>query len=131
MPIILGGGKCWKVRRHGDICAAFHWINQEPAIVLYPAHRRIGVTPFAIPLDSAYDYAETGHLIEKAALAADLMGFGSDRQTIHRIASIINDALPDLLSMPPEPGSVDTFGPRQGEEVKFTIDGTTVAEFGA
>jgi len=131
MPIILGGGKCWKVRQHGDLCVAFHWINKEPAMVLYPAYRRVGVTPFAIPLDSAYDYAEDARLIEKAALAADLMGYGADRPTIHRIASVINDALPDLLAMPPEPGSVDSFGPRHGEEVKFMVDGQTVAEFGA
>lgn len=127
MPIILGGGNCWKRRTHGDISVAFHWIKDEPAMVLFPTYRRgPGVTPFAVPLSVAFEYAEDALLVEKATLAAGLMGFSTDKAIVFRIASIINDALPDLLSMPPQlPKRPEGMG---DGELSIKIDGDTIAE---
>jgi hypothetical protein len=125
MPIILGGPTAWKVRRHGDVTIAFHWINDEPAMVLYPSYRRMGVTPFAIPLESAFDYAEDMHLVEKSTLACDLMGFGTDKSMVMRLARLINDSLPDLLHMPP--AKIERPRETQGELV-VKMDGQTILE---
>ena len=128
MPIILGGPTAYRVRRHGDIAVAFHWINKEPAMVLYP-HLRKDAVPFAIPLHCAWAYAEDAFLVEKAALAAGVMGMGDDKRIIFRIAGIINDALPDLLGMPPEPAAFE-YKPPVGGEMVVKVDGQTVANVG-
>jgi hypothetical protein len=48
------------VKRKGDIAIAFHWVNKEPAMVLFPARpNTLGATACVIPLASAQVRAPT------------------------------------------------------------------------
>jgi hypothetical protein len=107
--IVVGGKGAWKVKRKGDIAIAFHWINRDPSMVIFPVRpNTLGATACVIPLESAFKYAEktgypTPYCIAQAAKFAALMGMYTDRFTIHRIADAILESIEDLLDMPPEP----------------------------
>lgn len=109
MGIVVGGDKAWKIRRAGPVVVAYHWINEEPAMVVFPALPRQGAGAFVIPLDQAWAYADsqtgapTPHLLEATTRAADVMCMDQDRSTLRAIADAIVDGLPDLIVMPPEP----------------------------
>jgi len=128
MPIILGGGNCYRKRTHGDISVAFHWLNNEPCMVLFPTFRRgPGVTPFAVPLSCAWEYAEDEILVEKAYKACEIMGLGDDKGVVMKVARIMNDSLPDLIEMPPMP--VKPKESTGSGEMTIKVDGDKVAEF--
>lgn len=135
MGITVGGPGAWKVKRKGDIAIAFHWINREPTMVLFPVRpNTLGATACCIPLESAFKYARsdgfpTPYCIEQAAKYALLMGMYSDRFTIHRIADAILESIEDLLDMPPEPRALQE--KRRGRvvgEMTLKSDGKTIGE---
>lgn len=113
MGIVIGGDKAWRRYRKGDIAVALHWINGEPALVLFPAHltesRVRQVTPFCIPLSVAHEYvAADGHprllrAMQGATEAALCLGMTPELSVVHRIIDAIVEAIPDLVAMPPEP----------------------------
>lgn len=121
MGITVGGPGAWRVKQKGDIAVAFHWINQEPTMVLFPARpNTLGATACCIPLASAHKYAKadgypTDYCIAQSAKYAVLMGMYSDRFTIHRIADAILEGIEDLLDMPPEPRGLQKKGKVIGE----------------
>lgn len=135
MSFIVGGPKAWKVYRKGDIGISFHWVNGEPAMVLFPANRASSksVIPFAIPLGVAWQYANSDghpnlvHTLAAATDAARCLGMAPDLGTIHRIVDAIVDGIPDLVTMPPEPISHDT-APKLDGELSIKRDGETVIE---
>jgi len=106
--VILGGPTAWKVAVKGDVVRAYHWVNNEPAMCLYPRDRRLGAGAYVIPLSAASNYARadgypTAYLIEASARAAAIMGMDTSGFTIHRIADVIIEGIEDLVKMPPEP----------------------------
>lgn len=103
MGIMLGGDKARFVRVLGDLTISGQYVNDEPALVLWPSHRRDGVTPVVICLSVAFKYNEPAYLVRQSAHFARLMGFSDDPANVHRIAGVINDHLLDLIDMPPEP----------------------------
>lgn len=108
MGIIVGGPHAWKVERAGDLVRAFHWVNGEPALVLFPARKRHGAGAFIVCMSAAHRYAKsngypTKYSIEQAYRAAALMAMDTAKQTIHGIVTAILDGIPDLIRMPPEP----------------------------
>jgi hypothetical protein len=121
MGLVVGGKGAWRVKRKGDIAIAFHWVNKEPAMVLFPARpNTLGATACVIPLASAHAYAQpngypTQYCIAQAAKYAALMGMYTDRFTIHRIADAILENIEDLLDMPPEPRQLER--ERQGRVI--------------
>ena len=135
MSFIVGGPKAWKVYRKGDVGVGFHWINGEPAMVLFPSSRQtgLGVVPFVLPLEVAWQYADSsGHpnllnALPAAIDAARCLGMSSDPGTLHRIIDVIVDGIPDLVAMPPEP---DWTKPRPtGDDVlSIKRDGEVVLE---
>jgi hypothetical protein len=132
MGITVGGAGAWKVKRMGDIAIAFHWINREPTMVLFPVRpNTLGATACCIPLESAFKYANadgypTPYCIEQAAKYALLMGMYSDRFTIHRIADAILENIEDLLDMPPEPRAMREKRGRVVGEMTLKSGGKTV-----
>ena len=106
--IALGGDKAWKVFRKGELVVAFHWVNKEPAMVLFPVRKRLGGSAFVIPLPVAHAYADrsgypTVEAVARCIKAANVMAMGTDKYTVHNIMTAILDLMPELMAMPPEP----------------------------
>lgn len=126
MPIILGGDTARFTRRKGDICAAFQYVNDEPAMCLFPAIKRSHSGSFIICESAAYQYVDTRYLIQSAIKAADVMGMDQTKQTITRIADCILLWMDDLLMMPPKPEDLVEEAARKAQrdaEATLTING--------
>lgn len=138
MGVVVGGANAWKVKRKGDIVVAFHWVNGEPAMVLFPARPNTALKPTAciIALSAAFKYARsdgypTKYTVEQAGKFALLMGMYNDRFTVHRIADVILENIEDLLDMPPEPQAFHAEDKRKRRvigEMTFRSEGKVVAE---
>jgi hypothetical protein len=107
MGMVVGGETAWKVRTQKDLVVAYHWVNGEPAMVLFPIRRRLGAAAFIIGLSHAYKYAEkngypTPYCVRQAMVAAGVMAMDQTRQTCLNITEVILDNLEDLVKMPPE-----------------------------
>lgn len=101
--VSFGGASAWKVQQVGDIVRAYHWVNDEPAMVLYPARARLNAGAYVICLSSAFLYDDMKYLVRQAATAARVMGMDETSYTINRIGTAIHDGLLDLIKQPPEP----------------------------
>ncbi len=126
--IVLGGDNALFTRRHGDIAAAFQFVNDEPAMVLWPI-RRTGCAAFIVCLSSAFKYDDPKYLAEQAKVACQLWGF-DDVSQWYRIAKIINDGLGDLVKMPPDPASYQERKRTAGSigEMSLSVAGDTVSQ---
>jgi hypothetical protein len=131
MGLIVGGEGAWKVRTQKDLVVAFHWVNAEPAMVLFPQRRRLGAAAYIIGLSHAYKYAErtgypTPYCVRMAMVAAGVMAMDRTRQTCMNIVEVILDNLEDLVRMPPERPRKDTT-PALGVATLFS-EGKQVSE---
>jgi hypothetical protein len=77
--------------------------DTEPALVIVPRYRMNGVAPIAIALSSAFKYNDPRYLARTAGYFARKLGFDDSIVTAHRMASLIDDNLNDLLTMPVDP----------------------------
>lgn len=139
MGMMIGGDRAWRKYRKGDIGIALHWVNGEPAMVLFPAHmtqsRVQRITPFVIPLSVGHEYvASDGHpnlmrALQGATEAAICLGMTPEMSVVHRIIDAIVETIPDLVSMPPEPVAMQRVdrGPTVGE-LSIQVDGQVVKE---
>lgn len=129
MSVLIGGEKAYLQRIAGDIVISYQWVNQEPAMIIWPKIKRLATKgAYVIPIDSAYKYADMDYLVEAAAKAAEFIGMDESRFTIHRIATAILDGLPDLLEMPPEPNGLNKLQNEQIGEAKIIVDGRTILD---
>lgn len=138
MGVAIGGEKAWKVYKSGDVGVAFHWINEEPAMCLFPLHRTmVNAGSYVICLSAAFNYVNSnGHpnleyMVPAAIEAAKTMGFNaSDSFVLKRIVDAICDGMPDLVEMPPEPENLVDEAVRQETvgELTMKLDGKTIAE---
>lgn len=136
MGIILGGPKAWKVTKKGNIACAFHWVNKEPAMCLFPVPKRAGGAGFIICLSALHKYANsdgspTPYLISQAVTAANVMALDTTRATYHLIADVIMLNIPDLVRMPPKPESMTREEENAGAvvgEMSLIQGGRTVAQ---
>lgn len=94
--------KAHLTRYHGDIAAVYTWINDERALVLVP-HRRPGAPWYVVMEGAAYKYDDPAYLARQCAVACDVLGLEPSRPNWVRIATIINEGLPDLTRMPSAP----------------------------
>lgn len=113
--LMLGGPKAWRVFSKGDLVLAFHWIGEEPSMVLFPARGRSLLRrciPYCLPLSAAHELVKDGTdgaivdsevLWEKASRAASVMGFDGDFSIARQAADLILNHLDDLCDMPPVP----------------------------
>jgi hypothetical protein len=127
--------KIHQVHQHGDFRVFYQHVNGEPAMVLASTcwgRRRAWV----IGLSHAYKYADahtgqpTAYLVEASTKIGEMLGLGTDRMTVFRIASAIVDDLPDLLRMPPEAGETANDIERRIERAGLVmeIDGNTLVD---
>lgn len=136
MSVLIGGDKAWKVRQHGDIGVSFQWVNDEPAMILFPTRRSLGgAGAYVIGLSAAFKYANsrtgapTPYLVQQSMAAAKQLGFSAtDTFAGRRIAEAIVDSLPDLIDMPPEPPGINAKQAEVIGEMLIKVDGQTVTE---
>ena len=77
--------------------------DTEPALVIIPRYRLNGAIPVCIALSAAFRYNDPRYLARTAGYFAKKLGFEDSIVTAHRIASLIDDHLADLLKMPVDP----------------------------
>lgn len=137
MAVMIGGAKAWKVRQHGDIGVSFQWVNEEPAMILFPLRRSLATAgAYVIALSAAFRYADsktgapTPYLIRQSIAAAQQLGFSpTDTFASRKIAEVIVDSLPDLVDMPPEPTGMNADQTASAiGEMSIKLDGKTIAE---
>jgi hypothetical protein len=96
----------WRKEVH-DLVLYGTWIfnddqeDTEPALVILPRYRR--GQPVAIALSSAFKYNDPRYLARAASIFANKLGFEDTLTNTHRIASLIDDHLLDLIKMPVDP----------------------------
>lgn len=131
MPMILGGEKAWKVYSKGDLVVAFHWLNEEPAMFIYPKNASsMQRTAFVIPIESAFKYANangypTPYAAQMAHKCAEVLGLFPDRFLVTRIMDVIMEGIVDLIEMPPEPVGLNAQDTQAVGELLVKVDGQT------
>ena len=97
----------------------------EPAMGIKPA--RLGRVPiFAIPLSSAYRYADGAYLMKVSFRIAECLGMFPDAFLINRIADLILNYLPDLIGKRMH----ESVAGRECGEGKVFHDGELIEHFG-
>ncbi len=94
--------KAHLTRFHGDLMAVYSWIDDERALFLIP-HRRPGAPWYIVKESAAFKYDDPGYLARQCAVACDVLGIEPSRPNWSRVATIIHEGLPDLVSMPSAP----------------------------
>lgn len=91
-----------KHRNIGDLIIVYTWVNDERAMILIPARRQ--GSPWYIVMESnAYQYDDMQQLQAKAINACEVLGMRPVPENWYKIAKIIHEGLPDLISMPSAP----------------------------
>lgn len=135
MGLVVGGKDAWFVKSYGEFVLAMHWINEEPAMVIFPFGATNG-TAYVLPLETAHELVDPGTkgegvngraLFGKAERAASVIGRGGDVFVARKIADAILSNLDKLCDMPPEPEHLAKKAAPQGEAI-LKVDGQTVAE---
>ena len=102
MPACIDLRKAHLHRQHGDLLAVYTWINAERALVLIPAYR--SKSPWYVVMESAaYLYDDPAYLARACVKACEVLGIEPTRPNWVRVATIVNEGLPDLVGMPSEP----------------------------
>ena len=100
--VMLGGEKARGVRRHGDIVVGYQYVQNEPALVMWPLRPSARSGAYVVCLSSAFKYAEDDYLVQQAMKACEVMGLFPTKQQVYRIATAIQDNLDELVRMKPE-----------------------------
>ena len=127
MGIVVGGPNARKVRRIGEFVLAFQYVNDEEAMVLYPARPSRSAGAFVVCLSSAYKYAgsngyPTKYMLEQAVTACKVMDMQPGRSTLRAIIDVIVDGLVDLIEMKPMPAEFE----QPMGEVEVQADGNRI-----
>lgn len=102
MGITLDTTKSFLTRTHGDIIANYSWINDERALVLIPALRK-NAAWYVVMESAAFKYDDPHYLAKQCVIACEVLGIEPNKTNWVRIATIINEGLPDLIRMPASP----------------------------
>lgn len=102
MPACIDLRKAHLHRQHGDLIAIYTWINSERALVLLP-HLRPKAPWYVVMESAAYLYDDPAYLARQCMIACQVLGLPETRAHWVRVATIINEGLPDLVGMPSEP----------------------------
>lgn len=103
----FGGDQAFKVKTYPGFVLAFHWVNEDPAMVFF---RRGGNAVYVLPLDNCHEIVRPGTkgegvdgqaLFHKATTAATVIG--GDLLLARQIADAILENIDALCDMPPEP----------------------------
>lgn len=102
MPACIDLEKVHLKRQHGDLLAIYTWIDGERALVIMPAYR-VKSPWFVVMESAAYLYDDPRYMAKRCPEAVRFMGMEDNKANWIRLATIINEGLPDLVQMPSEP----------------------------
>ena len=105
MPLSIDPRQVQFKRVHGEFMALYTYVNDERAMILFP-HRRRGLNgappPWAIVCDSsAFKYADDEYLMLQAMTFCRMWDM-TERSTVIKVATIINEGLSDLIRLKPK-----------------------------
>ncbi len=108
----IGGEKAIKVdTRFKDVNLAYHYINGEAAMAVFPKRPRHGAGAYVVCESAAYKYYQsTQSLLLGAQNAIHVMGMDNTSMTAHNVATAIFDGLEYLIEMPPCPENMKERG---------------------
>lgn len=98
--------------------------QEEPVMVIYRTHYPTHV-PFGVPLNTAYRFTDSRHLMECAIRAMEHFGMIVTKDSAVKLATVIQDGLEDLIRMPPKADTVDA--KRDEPDAIVTINGKEFA----
>jgi len=124
MGVSLDLRKAFMSRQLGDITAIYSWVNDERALVLVPTFRN-GAPWYVVLESAAFKYDDPAYLARQCATACDVLGMEPSKANWVRVASIINEGLPDLIRMPSAPPAEYMRGSMG--HMQLRVDGQTVA----
>lgn len=126
MPACIDLEKVHLKRQHGDLLAIYTWIDGERALIIMPTYRL--KSPWFVVMESAaYLYDDPAYMAKRCPEAVRFMGLEDNRANWVRLATIINEGLPDLVLMPSEPNWKKSEA-RQLGEIKLMADGQVVKQ---
>jgi hypothetical protein len=94
--------KAHMTRQHGDLLVVFSWCNDERAMILIPAYRK-GAAWYLVLESAAWKYDNREYLKRQCMKAAEVLGMEPSPNNWIKLATIIHDGLPDLITMPTGP----------------------------
>lgn len=101
MPACIDLEKVHLKRQHGDLLAVYTWINGERALVILHAYRP--KSPWFVVMESAaYLYDDPKYMAKRCPEAVRFMGLEDNTANWVKLATIVNEGLPDLVMMPSE-----------------------------
>lgn len=136
MPASIDLKRAHLWRTHGDLTAVYSWIDDERALFLIP-HLRPGAPWYVVKESAAFKYDDATYLARQCVTACEVLGIEPSRPNWVRVATIINEGLPDLVRMPTAPplqrerGAVGQIQLREngkvigGEDIVLDKQGTT------
>lgn len=131
MGVSIDLEKAHKHRVIGQFRVIYTWMkvgqdaDNERAMVLIPRYRQ--KAPWYIVFESAaYKYDDPEYLASQCMIACDVMGMEPSKNNWVKIATIINEGLPDLIEMPSSPA--DEMIKAEFGRMQLKADGKTVAE---
>lgn len=89
-------------RQHGDLLAIYTWVDDERAMVLLPAYRK-GDGWYILKESAAFKYDNMQYLARQSKIAAEVLGMEPSPNNWYKLARVIHEGLPDLVSMPSAP----------------------------
>lgn len=89
-------------RQFGDLTVVFTWVNDERAMVLIPTYRK-GAAWYILQESAAYKYDNMRYLKEQCVKACEVLGMEPSPNNWYKLATVIHDGLPDLITMPTAP----------------------------
>lgn len=124
MGVSLDLRKAFMSRQLGDITAIYTWVNDERALVLVPTFRN-GAPWYVVLESAAFKYDDHAYLARQCVTACNVLGMEPSRANWVRVATIINEGLPDLIRMPSAPPA-ELMRSSMGH-MELRVDGKTVA----
>jgi len=99
MGVSLDLRKAFSSRNFGDITMILTWVNDERAMVLAPNVRKKAGW-YIVCESAAWKYDDASYLATQCVKACEVLEIEPSKPNWVRIATIINESLPDLIRMP-------------------------------
>lgn len=100
--LILDLNKAHASRQLGDLTVVFTWCDDERAMVLIPTFRK-QTAWYILKESAAYKYDNMKYLASQSKVAAEVLGMEPSPNNWYKLARVIHEHLPDLVTMPSAP----------------------------
>lgn len=111
-------------RQFGDLTVVFTWVNDSRAMVLIPTYRKDAAW-YVIEDSAAFKYDNMAYLKSQCIKACEVLGMEPSPNNWYKLATVIHDGLPDLITMPTAPDKDLTRG--NYGQMELRADGKTMA----